>query len=524
MLDSALPAGPKGRALLREIKDSLDGALNGKLVVGRSVRGLAKDGPIFLALAELPADPSDLPRALVLIARVRRYADFRDALLTEDERKNLKRRDGYETTTLADLEVFFVERPGYAVVALRQDLAQQFARAQRGLDSKLDKDTAERLLDADLSMYIDPVALGKQYAEPLAELRKALEEEITADGGPFGQVAKEQMKVFVQFLHDSRGVLLSAKAEPEGLKLHSQVLLTPGSPTARLLGKEEPDSLDEIGDLPASQASFSAVRPAKGEQWRALEWTLTRALAGRKSFKEAMELEAAAQTSLRLKAYRDRLGSDGITVSRCEAPDKMVASALTLYRNLKTGDPTDGALVLAEKPEVTADAQKHRGFTLHHVGLTYDLEKSAQTENISATFLRQQLGGNKGNVWLGTDGKLYVELHARSWRAAQNHLTTYLDRGDDRLGNNAGFQTSRPHFPEKVSWLILEETSILSQLILDAYAARFRKGRQMVPKPKPGSEAYWGVAFILCKERVSLDAWMPARVFNDFLTVQGLDR
>src|SRR5262249_30978294 len=113
-LDSALPPGPQPRALLRDLKDRLDGALTGKLVPRRSLRGLAKDGPLFLALAELPDDPNDLPAAAVLIARVSRYADFRDALLSEDERKHLEKRDGYETTAVGDRPVYFCEKKGYA--------------------------------------------------------------------------------------------------------------------------------------------------------------------------------------------------------------------------------------------------------------------------------------------------------------------------------------------------------------------------------------------------------------------------
>ncbi len=230
-LESALPAGREPRALLRNLKERLDGALTGKLVPGRSVQGLPKDGPVFLALTDLPEGPNDLLTSLVLIARVSRYTAFRDALLSADERKDLDKRDGYETTTLADRPIFFVERKDYAIVTLRRDVARRFTKAQPGLDRKLDAETAKQLLDADLSLYLDPSAVGKRYGKALLEARRAMEKSATAKDGPFATspelapMFKELLKGATQFLGDSRAVLLTAKAEPEGLQLHGRILI-----------------------------------------------------------------------------------------------------------------------------------------------------------------------------------------------------------------------------------------------------------------------------------------------------------
>src|SRR5262249_6594014 len=158
--------------------------LNGKLFPGRSLKGVHKDGPIFLALADLPEDPNDLPAAVVLIVRVTDYEAFRDGLLTKDEREDLVKREGYQKATIDDKPVFFLEKKGYAIVAQRRNLAEQFLKARPGLDRKLDKDTAQELLDADLSVYVDPVAIGKQYGEALAKFREAMEEKLKEDS-PF---------------------------------------------------------------------------------------------------------------------------------------------------------------------------------------------------------------------------------------------------------------------------------------------------------------------------------------------------
>src|SRR5205814_4671506 len=63
----------------------LDQAL-AAVLEGRKLQGVDPAGPVFLTFLEMPkGDPEQLPVAL--IARVTKYADFRDGLLTDDERK-----------------------------------------------------------------------------------------------------------------------------------------------------------------------------------------------------------------------------------------------------------------------------------------------------------------------------------------------------------------------------------------------------------------------------------------------------
>src|SRR5262249_53794891 len=162
------------------------------------------------------------------------------------------------------------------IVTQRRNLAEQFLKARPGLDRKLDKDTAQELLDADLSVYVDPAAVGKQYGEALAKFRETMEEKLKEEDSPFANspemlaVFKEPVKGVVQFLSDSEAVLISARAEPEGLKLHARVRLGADTKTGKLLASEKPETLDEIGDLPLTQSSFLASKPAKGKEWRAL--------------------------------------------------------------------------------------------------------------------------------------------------------------------------------------------------------------------------------------------------------------
>src|SRR2546421_674960 len=68
----------------QEIENRLRGSLE-----GREVKGLPKDGSIFVAFMELP-DPQGTPPKVAFILRVAKYTDFRDGLLKDDERKEVK--------------------------------------------------------------------------------------------------------------------------------------------------------------------------------------------------------------------------------------------------------------------------------------------------------------------------------------------------------------------------------------------------------------------------------------------------
>src|SRR5262249_9553462 len=92
LLKNALPdVYPMVQAKVDEwFKDGID---------GRKLNGLPKDGPIFVAFTELPK-PGEEPKVAVILA-VTKYAEFRDNVLKEGERKNLKADGaGVEKTTL----------------------------------------------------------------------------------------------------------------------------------------------------------------------------------------------------------------------------------------------------------------------------------------------------------------------------------------------------------------------------------------------------------------------------------------
>jgi len=276
-----------------------------------------------------------------------------------------------------------------------------------------------------------------------------------------------------------------------------------------------------------SQRHFMAGSKAVGDDDEPSPFieALNRIMAERKGLLESDKLAVEAGITLELTAGQDRLSVEGIEIKACKKPAKMVESILKLYENLKEGDPGDHNLILAEKPDVTTNAQTHRDFKFHKVRLVFDLEKSAQGQRVTVPFLRRQIGGDEGQLWFGTDGDQFVILKSKTWAGAQKHLDSYLDRGANVLGKSEGFRKTRKQLPDKVSFLFIEETSITTQLMLDGFAQAAGKGFvPPAPRPRPGQEAFLGMSGSFAGETVAMDFWIPARMFHDYFKVIGLSQ
>src|SRR5262249_14440957 len=114
------------------------------------------------------------------------------------------------------------------------------------------------------------------------------------------------------------------------------------------------------------------------------------------------------------------------------------------------------------------------------------------------------------------DGMLYVEAHARDWETARRYLDEYL-AGRERVGDVAGFKATRKLLPARASTLYLEESSVYTQVMLDATAQQMGKKAPRVPAPEKGREAFSGMALTLEDGRVAADFWFPARILADYV-------
>src|SRR5262245_32307146 len=235
-------------------------------IEGRKLQGVVNEGPVFLALLELPAPGVDVPASAV-IARVTRYAEFRDGLLTEDERKNVKpQTGGFERAEIDGKEAYFVDLQGFAAVTPSKDVATLLAKKPEGIAGKLTAEITRGLVENDLAVYVNLAAVNRQYGEQIKAGRQFLE--AIVEGLPAGGAAeKASMEMFknmaggvFQAVEDGKAVVAALDFRPEGLNLSVRAQVGPDTKTNKLLKDLGPAALADLGTLPAGQMTYSGAQ------------------------------------------------------------------------------------------------------------------------------------------------------------------------------------------------------------------------------------------------------------------------
>jgi hypothetical protein len=517
MMEKALPD------VLAKFQPHMDDALkNG--VQGRKLRGLVKDGPIFVVFTELPK-PNENPPKMAVILAVSNYKEFRDNLLTEEEQKNVKENNGVETATIDRETVHFVDRKGYAVVTPNEEVATAFTKKQAGLNGKLSKEQAAKLASSDVGVYIAVDALNKEYAEQIKQARQGLEQVIdfgaaqAADKAQKNAIeaAKSAIGPIFQAVEDSQGVLLTAEFRPGGLAVHIQSEVREGSPTGQLLQDTKPVAFKDLARLPQGRAYYMGMKTSS----TLLKGISNLAAAQDKDSKEAkavaeaMDELAKAKPDVRLDAYSLPLA--GLQVYHYQEPAKAVAAQIKLFKAMGPGGSVSSG-TLKEKPVIKESAQKHGDFQLHSAQFVWDFEKMAEPiaqkgEEAKKQFIEGMKGllGEKMTIWFGTDGKSVVQVTAPDWEAARKILDEYLN-GVNMAGDVPAFRDVRKEMPAETSLLaLIDAVQSLGAVVegLKPMLAGFAPPNWPV-MPGKGAPSYVGVAVTLQPQRGGFDFFLSA--------------
>jgi hypothetical protein len=523
MVENALPD------MAAQVRTKLDEGLK-KGLEGRELKGLPADGAIFVVFTELPKPGEEEPMAAV-IARVTKYAEFRDGILKDEERKTFKAEGGYEVATAENgKQIYFVDRKGWVVATPRKEVAEQLAKApQRGLESKLSKEESKRLLESDVALYVDMEAINKAYGDQIKLARlggeRVLEQASSQPGGDtmkgMMQLAKGMLDLLFEAVGDSRSALLAVEFRPEGLALHGGVRVAADSKTGGFLKTFKPAAPRTLASLPVGQMIYTDAQmtPALAKVFQSY---IAGILGGDSETSEEMKTGLAELTDAKLRSSASAVGipTSGVSVLEFEDPAKAVAGQLKIYKGLKAGTAFFSA-PLKEKPEVKADDREVHGFKLHHVHMVWDLEKVAQAlpgGGKGAEEAMKKLMGEGLNVWFGTDGKVYVQVSAKDWPTAKRYLYMYLD-GKDTLGKQQAFLDTRKHLPAQATMVVLMDMPQYMHVILE-YARDLLAAMTGKEPPKPvaapkGKPSYFGLTVTLEPGRGSFDVWMPGTAVDE---------
>jgi hypothetical protein len=488
---------------------------------GRKLEGLEKDGPVFLAILEMPNVAGGAEPPMAVIARVTGYKAFRDGLLTEDERKGVKSEDGYDKAELNGRETYFIDQQGFAAVTTSKDAAVMLAKKPAGLDSKLSADLAKQFLTNDLSLYVNLAAVNKEYGDQIKSGRELFETALNMAGGA-DKASMEYVKIIYggmfQAIEDGRVFLAAVDFRPEGMNLHLQFQVGPDTKTNRLLQNQKPTTLASVGALPEGSMTYTATR-ITGDVLKSIAPLVYGALAGEGESKAKMEealkqLVAAGNTGSYSGAD---MPASGLQLQMFDDPAKAVTAMLALFRAMGEGGTFQNAYVKG-KPEIKENAVEHRGFKLSSMHIVWDLDKFADAipgGGEAAKNAIKKLLGEDQHVWFGTDGKRVVTLTAKNWDAAAKRLDAYLD-GSATLEKEPAYALTRKQLPAETSILMLADAGRFTQTMGDYMLGLFKAMPAQLPfnlpdgiKPVKTKISYLGFAITLRAETAGFDMFVP---------------
>jgi hypothetical protein len=522
----------------KQIKKGLDDGLK-ELLTGRSLEAVPKDGRVFVVVHDIARLADDEPAVSVVIP-VTGYKEFKESFLTADERKTVgeagKGVESVKSSATGDERTLYMtELKGYVALTPSKETAEVYAGKYNPAQSgAMGPDLSASFLNADVSLFVNMDVINDLYGQQIQQFKGLIDFALNQAqmGGMLPGVDKKQLEMaktmvngLVQGIEDAKGVVIAAEFRPEGLNVRGQVRFAEDTTSADFLKPEAPGTLADIAKMPRGLHAyggskfgkkFTALANKFGQEFFAAEDDETGAARIEKLYAEIAA--AGPQGELSANSTPDL----AMVVRAYRQPEKAAAALAKLYEGLAKGGKFAN-VVLKEKPKVTHEAVKHRGFTFTEVRLALDFEASVANlpEQVRETMLTQfkRLMRERSTFWLGTDGKVVVQVTAKDWDAAKKLLDDYLD-GNSTVGSDPEFQLARKNLPANATFLVLMETShTVTMLAEQAKAAMAAIPGGGVPisgnvKPVKGEPTYVGVALTLKPQVASFDLFVPGTATN----------
>ncbi len=465
---------------------------------------------------------------MAILAAVTDYAEFRDNVLSEDEKKGLKKGDGFESTA-SDMggDVFFVDRKDYVVVTPNKDLAKALAKPPaKGLDGKLSKAQAAKFLSSDMGVYVNMEDVNKEYADQIKAAHEAVEEQLKKAEKLDEKSTKMALSMAKQFIgplfqavEDGRSTLLTLEVRPDGVALHTDAEFLKDSKTAGLLKGSKLAAFKGLDKLPAGQFAYVgiSISPALTR----LVGPLLQGLAADPESKGAKALAEAFEQWVKAgpteQVVSTAIPPTGISILKCAEPKQAVKAAVRMLEAQGEEGGLQSAF-LKGKPEVKTDAEKYKDIEFTYIHMAFDFDKlfpaTAGGKEVPEKIQKAQremmrkLMGESMTAWLGAGDKEVVEVTAKDWESAEKLLDQYY-KGENTVGEDKAFVTARKELPAKATFVELIDAMQYAGMILDFVKPLMESSGAKLPVTLPeavkGQPGYIGFAAALEGDRAGMD-------------------
>jgi len=503
----------------------------GVSVEGRKLSSLPAQGPVFVALLELPKPGEGGEPAMAVIARVTRYADFRDTFLKEDERKALKSAgSGIDVTEINGTEVFLVDKKDWVAATQKKEVAESLVKGGTSLGEKLAPELAAKLLGNDVGVYVNLAMVNSNYGDQIRDGREMMMGMLDGVPGMDKNQAEMAKKIYggmFQAVLDGEAMVVGLDFRPDGIALHVQGVVGADTDSNKMLKGQTPVSLDAIAKLPAGQMMYVGYEMSP-DAARTLMGMMQGMAGAEGDAKKALDaaLERLAAAGGRAAFTSNSYPVSGVTFQQFDQPGKALAATVDMLKAFGEGSGYMGAM-LKGKPEVVADAHTFRDIKFTSIALTWDLDKMSEMipgagEAMKAYY--QKLMGDGIKMWMGADDKRLIQVVAKDWPAAKEKLERFM-AGENTIGALPAFQATRKQMPERASMLAFIDAGPMAYMVAESAVISLRAMPGLpfnLPesiKPLKTDPAFIGSAVSLQPQRGSMDLFIPVTAVQEMRKV-----
>lgn len=475
-------------------------------VVGR----VASKNP-FLVLMRLP-DPAQpgVPAWGAIIKSDDYKATIAQLAMAGGESKTL---GGYDSFAANAGQTWYATKgDGWAAFGPDEAMIKSIRKPEKSLASTLAPEVQAKFLAGDLSIYVSLSDVWEQYGQTIEQVAPAILAQMEQNpnaGGPQGiKSAKLVLDGLTAALKQGKDLVLTFDFESSGLSLAGLATVKDDAPAAKASAEAKPNSTELLASLPNNMMFYVAASDTTKLRNQAMQ-----TLAGTSILsKNSPRLEEAV--AARTRALGGGLVS-GMSLSPMEvvtlvqAQDPVAAIKATL-------DAAEARKELKqEKNTIERNALTYGGFELNRIKTTIDrkeLEKAVEAtgrEPAKAAIYDKIMPGNTATAYVGTDGKLFLEMIARSDDESKARIDT-IKNGSNNLGSVPSWKTVRAKLPREATALVFVNAQALIRQMIEF--ARASNGANAPEVELPKSPALVGFGLVASPRRYDFQLVVPSEI------------